>query len=97
MVLEKQEIEALRQKSLQDWLHLPQFDILIEVLASKAFEAEVQSANELSKWHGGVFPQYQEAALKTARDATQLNICINILNALRETNDPYTKSTATPT
>lgn len=73
------------------------FDTLIEVLASRVFAKEAQSANELTKWDGGKFPEYQSAALKTAGDCAEISRTIEILKELREQRESYSKFTAIPT
>lgn len=81
---------------MRQWLHQPHFDTLIEVLASKAFELEVRAANNLTKWNGGEFPDFEGAALKCASECAQINATIKFLKEVREQKEPYYKVTANP-
>lgn len=89
-------MEPSLKQNLQEWLHLPQFEILTDVLRSLVFAKEAEAANALKQWQGGVFPQYQDAAIKAAIEAEQFARTMTILKDLRDQKE-YFRFTATPT
>lgn len=81
---------------LRDYLHNPEFDLLIEVLENRAFLSLMESATALEQWQDGQHPQYKDMALTSAKKVHQIRITIALLNELRNQKEPFVKLTATP-
>lgn len=84
-----------KQQSLRDYLHKPEFETLLEVIASQAFVREVEAVRAVQQVKAG-FPAYEEQAKRLHTEAHQIRNAAELLKFLKLTTDDYQLATATP-
>ncbi len=85
-------LERVKQDRLRRLLDSDGFDVLVEVLESKAFAHEVDTANYALEGTSG----YDNKAKDSARLATSAHDAIKLLKSMRDSDKIFTVSTAKP-
>lgn len=84
-----------KSRPLSEWLDLPQFDTLLEVLQSRAFEHEFAAMKSRLESESGTSPNYELKAKDDARNADMTQMAIKMLKELQKTK-VFKTTTAQP-
>lgn len=83
------------QESLREYLHRTEFETLVTVIESLAFEKEAEALNAMAELGKG-FPAYEDRIKVVAVEVSMLTFMSEKLKELKAQTAPFTTATATP-